>query len=253
MMKLLGLDIDGCLMEPNSKALSLEVLSNLRRLNQRAIYSADVPRVFFCSGRSHGFVEALMRVTDCRIPCAIENGTALVMPNDYRIESLVESSTARARGIGKLFEDCRRWVETQGSGRTVPGKVLTLSFYPAPGSTTTALAAQIRDQFARIDEHVEIFVGPTSLDMVPRGIDKSTGVRRIAEITATPLIDIGGIGDAANDIEWLKIIGKKGAPRNAEPAVKEIADTVAAAAGSEGVAEILDQWFPQIPTRSATS
>jgi hydroxymethylpyrimidine pyrophosphatase-like HAD family hydrolase len=245
-MELLGLDIDGCLVEPESKSISLEILEKLRSLNRTARTSSDVPQVFFCSGRPHGFIEALMRVCECDIPSVFENGTGLVMPRDFQVEPLLTSPKTRIEDLEELFASCQKWVRTHKLGRPVPGKVFTLSFYPVSGSNTTELAEKIQNHFEDIEGLVDVFVGPTSVDLVPTGVDKSVGVRRIADLVHIPLSAIGGIGDASNDLTWLRIVGKKGVPRNADPVVTKIADVVAVAPNVKGVMEILDTWFPRL-------
>lgn len=242
-VRLLGLDIDGCLIEPKSRYFSIEILKELRSLNRTALNPPNIIQVFFVSGRPHGFIEAIMRICECRIPSVFENGAGLIMPEDFRIESCVDYSITPTDNLETLLINCRKWVEDNGFGRTVPGKVLTLSFYPLSNFTTSQLAARIRAQFADMEKNVNMFVGPTSVDLVPPGINKSVGVRRIAELLQTPLSSIGGIGDALNDLEWLEIVGNRGAPSNAHPDVKRIADTVASGAYFKGVAEILNRWF----------
>lgn len=184
-----------------------------------------------------------MRICECRIPSVFENGAGLIMPEDFRIESCVDYSKTPRENLETQFITCRKWVEDNCFGRTVPGKVLTLSFYPLSNSTTSQLAARIRTEFPNMEKKGNIFVGPTSVDLVHLGINKSVGVQRVAELLEIPLSDIGGIGDALNDLEWLKIVGKRGAPSNAHTDVKRIADTVASGAYFEGVAEILNRWF----------
>jgi hydroxymethylpyrimidine pyrophosphatase-like HAD family hydrolase len=248
-VRLLGLDIDGCLTEPDSKVLSLEVLARLRRLNRREL-APDAPDVFFCSGRPHGFVEALMRVCDCRVPSVLENGTGLVLPEGFRIEPLFSHQGE----LEAKFATCQKWVETRGYGRIVPGKVLTLSFYPAMGIATDQLRDRICEEFRWIGEGVGISAGPTSVDLVPPGFDKSVGVRAIAKRLDIELSSIGGIGDAPNDVKWLELIGTRAVPCDGHPDVKAIEGiNIARFPASEGVVEILDLWFPEQAMGTARS
>jgi HAD superfamily hydrolase (TIGR01484 family) len=254
-LKLLGLDIDGCLTEPESKFFNLEVLQILQQLNETAEESPDTPRVFFCSGRPHGFVEALMRVCACRVPSVFENGTGLVMPPglNFRIKPLLPKT--RLGDLKRLYRSYQRWVEANNLGRPVPGKVFTLSFYPEGELTTEKLAERIEHKFGRIsfEKSVKISWGPTSVDLIPLDVDKSLGVKKIAELEDVPLTDIWGIGDASNDLEWLRIAGKRGVPSDAAAVVKDVAHTIASTPNVKGVLEILNSWFPQTSRSKAPS
>jgi Cof subfamily protein (haloacid dehalogenase superfamily) len=78
-----------------------------------------------------------------------------------------------------------------------------------------------------------------TLDVVPHGVDKGTGViRALAELTVAPA-DVVGFGDAMSDLAMFGVVGHRVAVANAHPDVLAAADEVAAAVTDDGVARWL--------------
>ncbi len=74
------------------------------------------------------------------------------------------------------------------------------------------------------------------LDFIKNGItDKLTVVKELAAEYGVTLDEIAYVGDDVNDMEVIKNVGRSFCPRDAAPAVKEIAGTVLTAKGGEGV------------------
>ncbi len=72
-----------------------------------------------------------------------------------------------------------------------------------------------------------------------RGINKGTGLKRLAQLMGLSARDFMAIGDSPNDIEMLQASGFGVAVGNAHPDLKKVADLVTGGEHGTGVAEAL--------------
>jgi hydroxymethylpyrimidine pyrophosphatase-like HAD family hydrolase len=77
--------------------------------------------------------------------------------------------------------------------------------------------------------------------VLPRGIDKASGLVAVCESMQIRLEDVVGIGDAENDLPLLMAAGLAVATSNALPEVKQIANLVTEGEDGDGVAEFVEQ------------
>ncbi len=77
------------------------------------------------------------------------------------------------------------------------------------------------------------------VEVRPRGIDKGSGARRMAELLHIPLDAVAGVGDSDPDLTFLNCVGLSAAPSNATLAVRQSVNYVANAAFGEGLLEIV--------------
>jgi len=81
------------------------------------------------------------------------------------------------------------------------------------------------------------------LDLLPLGVDKSSGLAYVAERLDLTRDDVLAIGDGRNDIEMLRWARRGVAMGQAVPDVVEAADAVTETVYDEGAAVEIDQWF----------
>ncbi len=90
------------------------------------------------------------------------------------------------------------------------------------------------------------FVGWTAwLDISPVGVDKSSGLARVAGELGVAAHDVLSIGDGRNDLEMLAWSGRGVAMGQAIEQVRAAADAVTAPVTEDGVALELRRWFPR--------
>jgi hydroxymethylpyrimidine pyrophosphatase-like HAD family hydrolase len=97
---------------------------------------------------------------------------------------------------------------------------------------------------AAIDElklDVQVVLNKGSAMVLPRGIDKASGLVAVCESMQIRLEDVVGIGDAENDLPLLMAAGLAVATSNALPEVKQIANLVTEGEDGDGVAEFVEQ------------
>lgn len=77
-------------------------------------------------------------------------------------------------------------------------------------------------------------------EMVPADVNKGAGLRKLAELTRTPMSDTVAVGDYYNDIAMLDAAGYSAAVGDAPPEVRAFADITVKNCLLGGVADVLD-------------
>jgi len=89
---------------------------------------------------------------------------------------------------------------------------------------------------------VDILHTSTSLvEVMPKGVTKVTGIRKLAVSMGIPMDEIMAFGDFNNDAEMLSAVGLGIAVKNASPRAKEAADLVIGSVEEHGPAEFLKE------------
>ena len=82
------------------------------------------------------------------------------------------------------------------------------------------------------------------IEVVPLGVSKATGVDAVARPLGIDAADIVAFGDMPNDIPMLRWAGLGVAMGNAHPDAIAAADEVTAANTEDGLARVLERWWP---------
>ncbi len=73
------------------------------------------------------------------------------------------------------------------------------------------------------------------LEMVPKGFDKGTGIRRVCELLNLPMKDTIAVGDSVNDLGMLKTAGTAVVMGNGQEEAKKEADYVTSGLYEDGI------------------
>jgi Cof subfamily protein (haloacid dehalogenase superfamily) len=117
-------------------------------------------------------------------------------------------------------------------------------------SAPAKAGARSADMAAELAKHVGIEGDITYstnnglVEIVPLGIDKATGIAEIAGPLGITDADIVAFGDMPNDVPMLLRAGLGVAMGNAHPDVIAAADEVTAPNTDDGVARVLERWWP---------
>ena len=237
-LRLVVVDVDGCLTPGEGQPWNFEAFRFIAELNRRAREDPTLLAVTLCTGRQEPYVEVLMQAIDAHMPGIYENGGGLYFPRTYRFAEnpLITPETKKA--LAEVKEALRRKIVERGLGYFQPGKEVSLTLYPH-GVSVRKLHWAVAEIIKAGDLPLEAEEGATCVNVLPRGVDKGTGVRWLSEETGIPLDEMGGIGDAASDLKFLRLMGFAAAPANASPEVKTKADYVSPYEDGEGVVNIL--------------
>lgn len=84
---------------------------------------------------------------------------------------------------------------------------------------------------------------PYFIEIVPRGVNKADGLKRILETLGKKRENLVCCGDGFNDISMIQYAGVGVAMGNAQPVVKEAADYVTATNDEDGLVEVIRKFF----------
>lgn len=173
-----------------------------------------------------------------------ENGAMLYHPE-------TETEKALAPSPPKEFvEELRERVYTAArtNSDTLPEDMQRLkNEYPLVGagrvivSTWEPHSVEARSLIEEMGLDLQIILNKGAVMMLPTGIDKAAGLMAVAQELAVELTQIVGVGDAENDLHFLRVCGHSVAVANALPEVQSQVHWVTKGERGAGVAELIDR------------
>ena len=217
-------DIDGCLTPGEAGEWNWVALRAIGEMNRRARCGEDVPAVTLCTGRQEPYVEVLLQAINGYLPGIYENGCGLYFPDEYRFVEHPAITPATREALISARALLQRWVVARGLGYFQPGKEVSLTLYPLPGTSVRHLRRAVVEALPPKgqDDDIQISVeaSVSCVDVTPAGIDKGVGVRWLSEEVGIPLAHMGGIGDSSSDLKFMRLLGYSAAPFNATAKLK---------------------------------
>jgi len=236
------IDIDGCLTPGEAGEWNWQALQTVADLNRRARSGEPVPAVTLCTGRQEPYVEVLMQAIGAYLPGIYENGCGLYFPDSYRFIEHPSITVAVRDTLTVAKATLYHQVVAPGLGYFQPGKEASLTLYPSRGTSVRILRQAVAEALSGHEALFRVQASVSCVDVTPAGIDKGTGVRWLSKETGIPLADMGGIGDSASDIPFMRLVGHSAAPANAAAEVKAFVEYVAPYRNGDGVVDILRYW-----------
>lgn len=86
-----------------------------------------------------------------------------------------------------------------------------------------------------------MLVGKDWLEIMPKGVNKASGLKKIAEKVGCTMNEVMAFGDAQNDVDMLKEAGIGVAMGNAMEDVKEAADLVTDTNNNNGIGKVIER------------
>lgn len=151
-----------------------------------------------------------------------ENGAILYRPQDHSEEYLA------ARPPEEFLDELRR----RSVSPLTTGRVIV--------SSSADEAPRLADVIRRSGPNLEIIFNKNSVMILPRGIDKATGLRVALDELKLTVRELVAVGDGENDIPMIEIAGCGVAVAGALALVKRAADIVLSSDAGEGVMELVD-------------
>lgn len=228
MIKLFVTDIDGCLARPYA-AYDLDGLATLRRYanDAGAPPSEDrAPAVSICSGRPYSYVEAISQALALTVPVLFEGGGGRFDP----VEAQTTWNPRLSDEIEAEIGEVRHWFLTE----VVPGTKMSIDYAKR---TQAGIVSPDPDEIVEARDRTEQFVADNvpdlrvfstdiSVDVVPPGITKRTGLKWLTDHLDVDMSEVAYIGDADSDLEALTAVGTSFAPANADEEVLRAVDHV---------------------------
>ncbi len=241
-MKLIVLDCDGVLSAGEAQPFDPALLARLAQLNRRARRGEPVPAVTLNTGRPSPYVEAVMQAIDGWQPALFESGAGLYFPQDYRFETTPLFTFSHAAALMTIIDRIDETLVASGRAYWQPGKTVCHSLFARQPHTVADFFADVQQIVQSVSSEITVKQAKLALNIHPVDVHKGTGLRRLAEVTGISPAEMGGIGDTAGDIDFLRMVGFSGAPANAAPEVRQVAGYVSPFADAAGTADILNHW-----------
>ncbi|HVP23419.1 MAG TPA: HAD family hydrolase [Conexivisphaerales archaeon] len=185
-------------------------------------------KVIIATGRPLPFMRGLEGELSFVDAVVAENGAMVWLPRQGRVELLAEENGAKEalRSSGLPFEEGEAIVSVK---KTLENRVLKLIIE------------------RKLD--VDLQYNRDSLMLLPKGVDKVTGVRMALQLLGTDGGELICIGDGENDLALFALGTLKVATENAVQSLKDEADVVCVGAYAEGVDRFLRSLLGSAPKR----
>jgi hydroxymethylpyrimidine pyrophosphatase-like HAD family hydrolase len=241
-------DIEGCL-NFDPRTYDHELLNALRKMNETASWSNALPFLTLCTGRQAPFVDAFSAFLSVRLPIIFEGGCGLFFPTQPPGDRHIWHPRLSSDGDGEYrrLEAAVMKIAEAEEARASLGKGRLLTFHPAPGRDIEDLLSHFSEGLAEGKIEAEVTRSANAIDISLAGISKGTAVKwlldTIQDRGGPPLAaeQVVGVGDAANDLAFLRVVGRSVAPANAEPALKETVTTCSPYSDAKAVADAVVQ------------
>jgi len=113
------------------------------------------------------------------------------------------------------------------------GRIIVATWTPHHVTATTLIQEMGLD--------LDVILNKGAVMILPTGIDKAAGLRAAIAAMNTTLNQVVGVGDAENDLAFLRLCGYSVAVNNALPVVKEQVDWVTAGDRGTGVEQLINR------------
>jgi hydroxymethylpyrimidine pyrophosphatase-like HAD family hydrolase len=246
-LRLVLADVDGVITRGEGQPIDIDVLQRLAAINAAARLDPYVPAITLCTGRQAPYVELMAQLTGAFLPCIFEHGAGLFFPTAFLYEFDPRLGHDYAARLARLRAALDEPLIQTGRAFVQPGKEATMTLYPLgplgpSGKDSVAELTELAEAaVARVAPEFGVARNVHGVELRPRGIDKGTGARRVAELLEIPLQAMAGVGDSDPDLSYLTLpgLGLSAAPSNATPPVRQNVNYVAAGAFGEGLLEIM--------------
>ena len=242
-MKLIVLDIDGVLSKGEAHPFEPRLIARLADLNRRARNGGEVPAITLNTGRPSPYVEAVMQAIDGWQPALYESGAGLYFPQTYQFKAAPALTPTHLLKLRAAVERLDQAVVQSGRAYWQPGKSVCYTLFAQPPLTIADLMPEVEAIVAKVSAEFVVTPASLALNIHPMGIDKSAGLQWLAQVTGIDPAEMGGVGDSAGDIDFLRLVGYSAAPANATVEVKTVVDYVSMLPDVAGLQEILSYWL----------
>lgn len=240
-VRVLAVDIDGCITPGEGRPADPDVLGKLRETNERAKHDDTIPRVTLCTGRQQPYVELMAQMTGIYTPAIFENGAGIFLPGSYDFifhPSITDEMIASLNTLKAVIHD---ELVSAGRAKLQPGKEVSLSVYPAGSCTVEDAMEQLGEIIEREKMDFVLDESIICVNVLFPGVDKGAGIRWLAEVMGLAAEEIGAVGDASGDAKSLSAAGFSACPANATDYVKGISDCISPFEFGDGVVDIIDK------------
>lgn len=260
-IKLIMTDIDGTLID-SSETIPSELVEAVRKCKEKGI------RFGVATGRTKELADPIIKKLGITDPCVISNGACIVQGNecliehDFSVQPIIQYIIQADReGLTVTLTDKKgerairetnyvRYHQTLGNRFKETVNLKEIDWQKAHFQKVMFMdedkTGKIRSYQERMADFKEWYWVTTysdaAVELGPRGCNKATGVKELAELLGVEKHEIMACGDFSNDLEMISEAGIGVAVNNANEELKKKADYVASASFAHGVIEAIERY-----------
>lgn len=224
MYKAVFVDVDGVLksytLQNSVESFDIDAINGIKMLEDYGI------KICYASGKIASYVTGCLNCSgfDGNGFIAGENGGIIINKSDKVLKydkyfddlEFFKKSLPLSTNKWNLFKQngLEGWIMEEE--KTASLTILLGGLNPAK------FAEYLEELIKSMGLNLTVVYGPSYIDVIQNGADKSYGLNIFSEKIGIKLEEIVGIGDGKNDLSMLKIVGLPSAPANAVSEVKGI-------------------------------
>lgn len=181
-------------------------------------------RLFLITGRILPELLQVCERLDLFEWAVVENGAVLYQPRTGHRQVLAAPPPA----------EFAAQLQAAGVAPLITGEVIVATFQPHQEAVRRVIAAS--------GLPLEVIFNKDAVMVLPRGVDKAFGLRRLLQCAGVAAAEVIGVGDAENDLTFLQACGCRVAVANALPEVQAAVHWTTSQPRGAGVVELLEHW-----------
>ena len=197
-----------------------------------------------CTGRQLPYVEASLQAIGAisKTPSIAENGACLYYPKSKAVivNPAIQEETREA--MTEIRSITFAHINNAGGNREY-GKEFSISLNPHPHQSIEEFYEEVSSLLNKYAHIVEIHHSRSAVDITPKGVNKGSGLRFLAEIENFNLDRAIMVGDSNGDLPALEIVRYPACPSNADESVKKICNYVSPYETTTGVIDIIKHYL----------
>ena len=261
-IKMITIDLDGTLLRSDG-SVSDHTVKTLQKARQKGVIVAIATGRMYQTAKAYGERLALgdspMLLFAGGLIETLESKKILFQQtiSQQDAQALVNLAREQSWQMQTYIDDVLRveldepWVRDYERITKVKAVICGDEFYRVQGDCNKLLSRGVHEELLGRKALIEktfpgrfniLFSDLTFLEIMPLGVDKGRGIRRLGEIYQIEPKNIMAIGDSQNDLEMLKAAGFSVAMANAAQEVKDAADYVTLSNDEDGVAAVVEKF-----------
>lgn len=223
----LAMDLDGTVFGQGQ--LDLDEVASIRALQESGV------RVILSSGRNLHYVMGVARSLGTDGPLICEEGAVV-----YNPETHVRTLNGDLSNLGILKDNLKEWLPMYDIPTEADNdKEVILALDRKPRVDLDFFVKEVEEVLKKKGLVLNVTRSDEMINVMPAGVDKGVGLRKVLEILGINRDGVVAVGDAPNDLPLLREAGYAVAVANAHKTLKAEADYVSRHPDGEGVSELI--------------
>lgn len=221
-VRLMVIDIDGCLSPGLFQPFDLGNLQKLADCNKQSKTNPLYPPVTICTGRPEPYAEAILQLLGAYYPAICEHGGILCSVNPPVMEINPKLPAELPDELLRLKHHLYAAKKNGTDFMLEPGKETHCTVFVKPPSTMESLHSILSEIMTKGNLPFLIKPGRECFNIFPHILHKGMGIEWLAEQSGIPAETMAGVGDSDNDVPFLEKVGFPSTVSNGSEKTKQV-------------------------------